>query len=135
MNDLVPVFVVGIVFIVIYRVFELFVRRNERITIIEKLGEQNKLSDGNVKLNLPIFESSNGNWALRVSLLLIGIGIGLLVGYGFEFAATGGNLDAFSGNWAFQNKMSVVYFASVAIFGGIGLLVAYLIEQKHKQKD
>ena len=135
MNDLVPVFIVGIVFLVIYRVFELFVRRNERITIIEKLGEQNKLSDGNVKLNLPIFESSKGNRALRISLLLIGIGIGLLVGYGFEFGATGGNLGAFSDNWSFQNKISVVYFASAAIFGGIGLLTAYFIEQKHNKQS
>jgi len=132
MNNYDSVFIVAIVFIVIYRVFELFVRRNERITMIEKLG---KLSDGNVKLNLPSFESSNGNRALRISLLLIGIGIGLLVGYGFEFGATGGNLSAFSGNWDFQNKMSVIYFASVAIFGGIGLLAAYLIEQKQKPKN
>ena len=135
MNDLAPVFVVGILTLGVYRIFELYVRRKERMAIIEKLGEQVKLSDANVNLNLPSFQQPKSNWALKFSLLLIGIGIGLLVGYGFEFAATGGDLGAYSGNWQFQSKISVVYFASVAIFGGIGLLAAYFIEQKHKQKS
>ena len=135
MDALVPIFIVGIVILGIYRLFELFVRRKERMAIIEKLGEQIKLSEANVNLNLPLFQqTSNGNWALKISLLLIGIGIGLLIGYGFEFAATGGDLSAYCHNWDFQRKIGVVYFASVAIFGGIGLLAAYFIEQRHKQK-
>jgi len=133
MNYLVPIFVVGICVLGIYRLFELFVRKNERMAIIERLGEQIKLSDANVDLNLPIFQQANGNWALKISLLLIGIGIGLLVGFVFELAATNGDLAAYSNNGNFQSKITVVYFASVAIFGGIGLLGAYFIEQKKKK--
>ena len=135
MNHLVPVFVVGIIVLGIYRLVELFARRKERMAIIEKLGEKINFSETNVDLSLPFFQKSKSNWALKFSLLLIGIGIGLLVGYGFEFAATGGELAKHSNHWHFQSKIQVVYFASVAIFGGIGLLSAYFIEQKYKTKE
>jgi hypothetical protein len=135
MNNLVPIFVVGFIVLGIYRLVELFARRKERMVILEKLGEQINFSEANVDLNLPLFQQSKSNWALKFSLLLIGIGIGLLVGYGFEFAATGGEVANYSGNWDFQRKIGVVYSASVAIFGGIGLLSAYFIEQKHKTKE
>ena len=137
MNSLVPMVIVPAFIWGVYRIFELYARRKERMAIIEKLGEQMKLSDTNVNLTLPFFQQPQGNWALKISLLLIGVGIGLLVGYGFEFAATGGNLAVYAyggNNWNFQSKISVVYFASVAIFGGIGLLAAYFIEQKHKSQ-
>jgi len=133
------IIIIGVITFGIYRLFELFVRKKERMAIIEKLGEQIKISDTNVDLNLPLFQQqknmSNGNWALRISLLLIGIGIGLIVGYGFEFAATGGDLSKYSGDWTFQRKIQIVYFAGIAIFGGIGLLIAYFIEPKQKGKE
>ena len=136
MSNLVPILIVGFVILGIYRLVELFARRKERMAIIEKLGEQIKLSGANVDLNLPLFQPSksmsNSNWALKISLLLIGIGIGMLVGYVLEFAATGGDFANYSSNWNFQRNIEVVYFASVAIFGGIGLLAAYFIERKHK---
>ena len=138
MSNLVPIFVVGFIVLGIYRLFELFVRRKERMVILEKLGEQVKLSD--VNLNLPLFQNpkimSSNNWTLKVSFLLIGVGVGLLVGYCFEFATAGTGADfvTYCSNWLYQSKIEIVYFASVAIFGGIGLLAAYFIEKKHKQK-
>ena len=132
MNGLVGAIIVGIIFFTIYRIFELFVRKNERASIIEKLGGQAKLSDANLDLNLPFFQKSSGSSALKISLLLIGIGIGLLVGFGIEYASRAGD---FSGNdWNCQRIFGVVYFASVAIFGGIGLLTAYFIERKNNRK-
>jgi len=134
MDSLAQIFVVGICVLGVYRLFELFARKKERMAIIERLGEQIKLSDANVNLNLPIFQQTlNGNWALKISLLLIGIGIGLLVGFGFESQAINGNWAQYVNDWHFQSKIVVVYFASVAIFGGIGLLAAYFIEQRHKK--
>jgi len=129
MNDFVGAIIVGIVFFAIYRVFELYVRRNERMAIIEKLGGQMKLSDANVDLSLPLFQQSNGSWALRISLLLIGVGIGLLVGFFIEFMATNAIMNN-DYNW----RVQMIYFASVAIFGGLGLLVAYFIERKQSKK-
>ncbi len=132
MNHLAPVFVVGIITLGIYRLFELFVRRKERMTILEKLGEQIGLSEANVNLNLPFFQKSKNNWALNFSLLLIGVGMGLVVAYCIESASIGGNITNYYSAKSFGYKIEVIYFACVAIFGGIGLLVAYLIEQKNK---
>ena len=136
MENLAGIFICGIFVYGICRIFELYVRRKERMAIIEKLGEQIKLSEATNDLDFPLFQKSkimpNSNWALKVSLLLTGIGIGLLVGYGFEFAATGGDLADYSRHWDFQRKIEVVYGAGVCVFGGIGLLAAYFIERKHK---
>jgi hypothetical protein len=135
MGDFVAIFIVGFVVLGIYRLFELFARRKERMAIIERLGDQIKLSEANVDLNLPIFKESRSNWALKISLLLIGIGIGLVVAYWIEFKTVGVNWNSSTPSYYYKNKMEVVYFASVAIFGGIGLLSAYFIERKHKIKE
>ena len=57
--------------------------------------------------------------ALRASLLLIGAGVGLLMGYFLDRA--------------FYME-EVAYFSMLFIFGGLGLGASYLIEEK-KMKD
>lgn len=57
--------------------------------------------------------------ALRIALLLIGGGLGLLMGYFLD--------------QAFYME-EVGYFSMLFIFGGIGLGVAYLIEEKKNRK-
>ncbi|WHZ08559.1 MAG: hypothetical protein OJF59_002313 [Cytophagales bacterium] len=52
---------------------------------------------------------------LRGSLLLIGAGFGLLLGYFLD---------------QLYNMQEVGYFSMLFIFGGIGLGLAYLIEEK-----
>jgi hypothetical protein len=59
--------------------------------------------------------------ALRASLLLIGAGAGLLMGYLLEAA--------------FGMEEEVAYFSMIFIFGGLGLGLAYLIEEKNQKKD
>jgi hypothetical protein len=58
---------------------------------------------------------------LRISLLLIGVGIGFVTGHiWYQATYTGpGNHDT-----------PVPYFSMIFIFGGLGLLAAYLIEEK-----
>ena len=58
------------------------------------------------------------SFSLRASLLLMGVGLGLLMGY---------FLDSTFG------MEEVAYFSMVFIFGGLGLGVAYMLEEK-KQK-
>ena len=53
--------------------------------------------------------------ALRASLLLIGAGLGLLMGYWLDRTF---GMD------------NVAYFSMIFIFGGIGLGVAYLVEER-----
>jgi hypothetical protein len=57
--------------------------------------------------------------ALRASLLLIGAGVGLLMGFGLDSAF---------------DMEEVAYFSMILIFGGLGLGMAYLIEEKNQKK-
>ena len=76
----------------------------ERMAIIDK------------GLSPDLFKRSyNTSGALRASLLLIGGGIGLLMGYWLDRAF---------------DMEEVAYFSMRFIFGGLGLGLAYLIEEK-----
>ena len=79
----------------------------ERMALIEK-GEQPYQ-----------VRQSNSSIPLRFSLLLIGFGLGLLIGY---------FLDSMFG------MEEVAYFSMILIFGGGGLGLAYLIEEKKDKK-
>ncbi|MCW3090100.1 MAG: hypothetical protein JWP81_1169 [Ferruginibacter sp.] len=57
---------------------------------------------------------------LKYGLLLVGSGIGLLLAYLIDLAST--VIDA-------QENASI-YFALIAIFGGLGLIFSYRIEKK-----
>ena len=75
----------------------------ERMALIEK-GEQPYQ-----------IKHSNTSIPLRFSLFFIGFGLGLLIGY---------FLDS-----AFRME-EVAYFSMIFVFGGAGLGLAYLIEEK-----
>lgn len=57
---------------------------------------------------------------LQTSLLFVGAGLGLLIGYWLDSAF---------------DMEEVAYFSMIFIFGGIGLGLAYLIEEKKRGKD
>ena len=56
--DLTPIFITGIVFITVYRIFELFVRRRERLAIIDKIGQDNGSLHANLDLNKILYPTS-----------------------------------------------------------------------------
>jgi hypothetical protein len=82
-------------------------QNTERMAMIEK----------GVSPELFASRQSNASATLRASLLLIGVGIGFLLGYFLDR-----NFD----------MEHVGYFAMLFIFGGIGLGLAYLIEEKRR---
>jgi hypothetical protein len=57
--------------------------------------------------------------ALKYGLLLVGSGIGLLLAYLIDVAST-----AIDGS-----ENASIYFALIAIFGGLGLIMSYRIER------
>lgn len=123
--------IIGIVTYGIYKLFELFVRKKERLSIIEKLGD--KLSSSNPDLNLHIpalFENTGKFNTLKFACLLLGVGLGLMIGYVICLNSVPGFNTGNYGNNAYQT-ISVVYGASVLIFGGLGLLVAFLVEMNY----
>jgi hypothetical protein len=120
--------VTGVVIAGIYGLFELFVRRKERLAIIEKIGEKLEASSFDGKLNLPSYMPKITFSALKIGSLMAGIGLGLLVGFIINVSFSNAGMYS-SEEWHHQNGfMEVAYGASVLLFGGIGLLIAFIIE-------
>lgn len=123
--------VVGIITLGIYRLFDLFVRKKERLAIIEKIGEKFDSSMIENKFSFPFkFEGGGAFGTLKIGCLLLGVGLGLLVGY-FICLATivGFNGGEYYGN-TYQTA-SVIYGACVLLFGGLSLLIAFILEMKY----
>jgi hypothetical protein len=132
MNDLVPVFICLVIFGAIYKSIELFVHRQERLRLIEKIAEVGSLDVSNLLDSFRRIKPQN-YWSLRVACLCIGISIGYLVGLCILANILGiGNL---SNDCTLQQ---VIYPSCICLFGGIGLLVSYIIEHKdarHEHND
>lgn len=104
-------FLVGIAFfIVVYGIFHLYVRRKERLALIDK------------GLTAAIFNSeSNVSPSLKYGIFCIGIAIGFLMG---EILAEFTHLNE-----------GIAYLSMIFLFGGIGLVVYYFIAKKHVRND
>lgn len=118
--------VVGIVSAGIYGLFELFARRRERLAIIEKMGDKLDVSALNARIGLPRLTTDFSFSSLKAGCLLSGIGLGLLIGFIVSISCANNNLDS----WGQQDMISTVYGASVLLFGGIGLIIAFVLEMK-----
>ncbi|MDR1369731.1 MAG: hypothetical protein LBJ72_06355 [Dysgonamonadaceae bacterium] len=134
------VLIVGIITLGIYRLFELYARRKERILMVEKFAENAKPVD--LDLSLLFFKKRQpiySTWALKISLLMIGIGLGAIIAFFIQYAMIGDLLTQAHDNWDIRRNLDgfkeTIYFSCVAMFGGIGLLTAYLIELKQQNND
>lgn len=124
------VFIVGILWIVIYKIFELFVGRRERIMVIDKLtpeGLKEKLLHNNMNL-------IGGSYSvLRLGCLAIGVGLGLLLGFFLEVSMRSGQARVYIDDM--DTLVSIIYGASVLLCGGIGLLAAWVVEIVRERKS
>jgi len=104
-------FLVGIAFFaVVYGIFHLYVRRKERLALIDK------------GLTANIFNSeANVSPSLKYGIFFIGIAIGFLMG---EVLANSTRMDE-----------GIAYLSMIFLFGGIGLVIYYFIAQKHVRKE
>lgn len=121
--------VVGFICVGIYGVFELFVRRKERLAIIEKIGDKLDASAFEGKLGLPSYVRKFSFSSLKAGCLLTGIGLGLLVGFIINITLSINNLVT-DNDWFHSEIAGTAYGASVLLFGGIGLILAFIIEMK-----
>ena len=119
--------VVGIITLGIYRLFELFVRKKERLMIIDKIGDKltPEILSGKIDFstNIPKLSSS----ALKFGCLFMGLGIGMLVAFAVHY-----NFADFVES-SYQIR-SAVYGSCVLLFGGLGLLIAFIVELKVSKK-
>lgn len=127
--------ILGIITLGVYKIFELFACKRERMAIIEKLGDKISSADLNGKFSLPAYNRSSFS-ALKGGLLMAGIGLGLLTGFTISASVIPNYVVQDNLNWASQQMIGIIYGACVLLFGGIGLLTAFLIEMKiNKKKD
>ncbi len=125
--------VVGMITLGIYKLFELFVCRKERLTMIEKIGSTFDASMVRNKFafpekNPPVFGT------LKIACLLLGIGLGLLSGFIISQSLGLNESLNMNDNWHLRESVGVIYGASVLLFGGLGLLVAFILELKFSKK-
>jgi low temperature requirement protein LtrA len=91
-----------------------YLRNREKMAMIER-G-----MDPGISKNKPA-----PSYVLTWGLLLIGAGLGLFVAFVLD-------------HYAFRSSDDdnvAVYFSLIAVFGGAGLFLAYIIEKKNEQKD
>ena len=129
MSELVPIFVVWIVFYYTYKLIGLYARRKERLLMIEKMNAVGDVGIDDKELFAHSFT------ALRVGWLLIGVGIGLLIGVIIQTMLVSAGYDM--NQWADRKLFEISLTACVLLFGGLGLLVSYPLERKFfpPQKD
>jgi hypothetical protein len=134
--------IIGFIVLGIYKLFELFVKRKERIAIIEKWSALLNNDELSHSINIPVInwgKRDYGSWPLRISLLLMGVGLGCMIAFFIQY----GLFDSFNGanieNWHVRHDIEqtqfVLYFSFITVFGGLGLFIAYLIELKQSKKQ
>ena len=128
MNFIMVPLVVGIVTLGIYKFFELLICRRERREIIGKLdpdalidylklipmGLRTGGAVGVVPEGAPVIPAG----ALKIGCLLLGLGLGLLFGFMLTRIT----------EISFQTR-EIVYGGSVLCFGGLGLIVSFVVER------
>jgi hypothetical protein len=74
--------------------------------------------------------------ALKAGCLIMGIGLGLLIGYLICANSMANYTSVGDTDWNLRNLAEIVYGACALLFGGLGLIIAFVIEiQLTKGKD
>lgn len=122
-----------VIFGCIYKVVELFVRKRERLMLINKITE---ISNTDFK-GINLYNSGNKFTALRIGWLMLSVGCGFLFGFLINMMATYGKYATeFGVAWGYHNAVgSIVYVACICICGGIGLLLSYKAERKAEHSE
>lgn len=123
--------IMAIITVGIYKLFELFVCKKERLMLIEKMGDKYEPDVASI----PRFHSNYSFSALKIGCLLLGMGLGLLIGFIICTSSVPGYLDKNMDDWhVYRETVSLVYGACVLVFGGIGLVAAFITELKLSKK-
>ena len=119
--------VMGIITLGIYKLFELFVRKKERLTIIDKIGDKltPDILSGKIDFSTDIPKLSFS--ALKFGCLFMGLGIGILVAFAVHYNFA----DFVESSYQIE---SAIYGSCVLLFGGLGLIAAFIVELKLGKK-
>jgi hypothetical protein len=133
MNSLSQVAIIAIIFFACYKTIEIFVRRRERLNIVDKISEISSLNTENMQFLLSSGKLNFGKYTpLRLGCAIAGIGLGLLIAFmivRLNFGYINGDTD-----WYIRNMISTIYGASSLLFGGVALIICFLIERSENKK-
>ncbi|MEZ5198211.1 MAG: DUF6249 domain-containing protein [Bacteroidales bacterium] len=114
MDDLIPIFVLAIIFGSIVSIVYLSLRKKERMAMMDK----------GVDASIFFTPRKNKNeYALKYGLLLIGLALGILMG---NFLIT---LNAF------MYEKEAAYFSMILLFGGLALIIYYFMAKTMFKED
>lgn len=130
MSDLFGVMIVGIIFCSIYKLFELFVRKRERLLLIERLGD--KIHLDSLKGDFRFDVNSDSFFSLRLCCLLIGLGVGLLMGFLLTYVLMRSYYETDESRYMLRGSVSLCIASCLLIGGGLGLLISYLVERSER---
>lgn len=143
MDFIVTPVVVAIIFTTIYKLFELFVCRKERLTILENQLKTPPPYPGCERTPMPIYQMPHLDlklpmqWgALRWGCLIAGLGLGLMIGV-VAIVVMFGPHNILE-NYAYRingSIFSLIIGSSVLLFGGIGLIISHVIEIGNSRKS
>ena len=108
--EITPVLVLLVIFGFIYAIVYLGVRRKERMALLEKGTDPSVFH-----------QFKPGMAGMRYGLLLIGVAVGILAG---------NILDATT---VLEEEVS--YFSMIFLFGGMALVISYLLEKHQSGKE
>lgn len=91
-------------FALVYGIVYLFVRRKERLALVNK------------GVDATIFDSSRQPSSLKWGLLMVGIGTGILLGRVLAYYTS--------------IEEEAAYFSMISLFGGIGLIIFHMITNR-----
>jgi len=123
-----------------YKIVELFVRKKERLLIVDKLSSLEGISSEKLDFSklFPQEKGDKGQYlALRFGSLIVGLGLGLLVGYFLGLASYSG-YSVTSNNemyYRVRDNLELIYGASTLLFGGLGLIAGFLMEYKIRKNS
>ena len=123
-----------------YKIVELFVRKKERLLIIDKLSSLEGVTSEKLDFSklFPQDKSDKGQFiALRFGSLIVGLGLGLMVGY-FIGVATNPNFAStlnHDGYYRMKESIEMIYGASTLLFGGLGLVIGFMIEYRIRKNS
>jgi H+/Cl- antiporter ClcA len=113
---LVPIFIMLGLFAMIFGV--VYVKARENMAMIEK-GMNPKINKATPRPYV----------SLKYGLLMLGAGIGLFLAFLFDQFLLNHHAVTPGGS-VYEQDFPQIYFALIAIFGGLGLIVSYRMEKK-----
>ncbi len=117
-----------------YKIIDLFVRKKERVMIIEKIASLENVNPERLNISKLFSDAKadrSGFFSLRAGSLLVGVGLGLLFGY---IIALNTNFSVGSlGAEHYSQLSEIIYGSTTLLFGGLGLITGLIIEHKIKK--